>query len=412
MNESSSEGAGSIPAMSDDAASSGSAVAAADPPASSNDHSLAPDRFTFWALCAVILLIIVLNPKVLPHADSSRTELPIRPENIEAPTAPPTRPGERRFCRPFTSDSWGKWVRVVEAPDANAAFGPVARREREMSKNLTLERTTPCDWRVNSFDTFLSELNGRTLIFAGDSTIREIVFDFLRTFANCECRVRPAKGAECAPEVDEDDPPMCSQIFHAHKSYYQTQYFTPHRGGLSVNLTYTWLAYPMEAINVNPIFQNIVERKEIFDVLVMSCGLWPMRFVGSSDADGGAAALEESKSLVEFMKWIAENDFELHRKIVWRSVLTTEMDDASFNTDKRFVSREVIDANNAATLPLWQAAGYPVWDMTPLSDARMGGAERAHNEKLVTYDGIHFGRENNVVISWEFFSYAASLKSH
>ena len=304
------------------------------------------------------------------------------------------------LCLPLSNPS-GTWIKI---PNANPD-------DREFRYNLEWQQTNKeCTWAVGNYDDFFSRLDGQAIVFAGDSTVREFVFNFVRGINNC-CSPQKNAGLVCSDALQLDQS-VCEIVNVPRKQYFADITFPLRRGARAVNISFLWLGYPKEASTIAPWLMSLIEGTVDADLIILSAGFWSMTYEGPTDTDGGNEAMREWLELVDIFDFIGDARPDLLEKVVFRTMYTLEVDGPGFKRDKRPVARTTVESMNAAVSKMWANAGYRTWNVTHMIDVRVGGAQRPFNEVFLTYDGVHARYDVDIELGWEIFSHAATKRLH
>jgi hypothetical protein len=340
-----------------------------------------------WLRATALALTLCLL--ALPPAAFSPLRVPAPAAAAAARGAPAGAPRPPPACAPqLAPPVEGTWSR-------GAAAGELAWAPR-----------APCAHRVGSREAFLRAFRGRRLAFAGDSQVREFVYDNVRHLARC------GGGDGVA------DAPPCGVVAHA-QSYptAPVEFGLDAGGGENATIVFQWFAYATEALRDEAqLLPRLLRGAERADGLLLSFGHWSLIFdapgatTRRTDSLAGAEALErDAPALGAALGAAAAARPGLLRRFVWREMYPDEVDAAPHPQHrKRHIMPEFRARARAALRGIFAPLAAAVWDLTPMLDVRAGNVTRPWNENFLTYDGMHLHRVVNVEAAWYLWSFWAA----
>jgi len=191
----------------------------------------------------------------------------------------------------------------------------------------------PCKPSVSNAEEFFEAFDKRTLAFAGDSQVRELVYNLMGHVLGC-CWMQGVPEDECNLEavVDEE---ACGVIakFEAYPPVPLVAQLV--RNGRRVTVIYAWIGYPREALVegkdtfLSLFLGGVDERYAGIDALLLGWGHWDLIFTQPKRSDnlgGLEEVLVHTQRVCDAFARASEERPGLLRKVVWKQLTPDEID--------------------------------------------------------------------------------------
>lgn len=330
-------------------------------------------------------------------------------------------------CVPLSSPR-GHWERVFL--NASAPIHATGRNGLwRADPKLSWVRKSPCNWTVSGPDAFFEQLDGKVLLIMGDSTVRNMVFNFVGAASNC-CEWQLSTGAAVCDTAAVLDKASCAVLklaflrawrrLAAERGPADPEWLL-RRDDKTVVIRFNWVTHPrgIGAGWMGNFLDEILIGRDHTDAVLLAAGYWPI--VGSVTArEGMESALDEWVGTLHYIANYVSQQPSLARKIVVRGVYTDEYDipkpgSAVWPTAIRNITQnsdvppDVFTEYNTRLGVIVRSYGFKYWDVSTYTDVRAGGIERKWNTPFLTYDGLHLQTQADIVLAWEWLSYVAQI---
>ena len=239
----------------------------------------------------------------------------------------------------------------------------------------------------------LRALAGRALLFVGDSTTREWVYDTALWLAGCNATAEPGAAVAARGALAPEASAVCAAVAQLRTVRNVNETLLSLPGGLELHFLRVEQVRTVEGRGLlGALLRGGGEGRPAGKAaVVLNAGLWNLRHdvhLGSPDAVL-AGLLAEVEALIDALSAQASDHSARMplARLYWRTLLPLEYREG---VTRGAFTRAGAAAANAALTPRWAAAGVPVLDVWPYGIHAELEPSPLGPHRVLTMDAIHY----------------------